>query len=261
MVSSCIAVLLTGCNVSEKDKPIWQQVKIGDLAPSRSGKQPSAQLLKAVNFDVYIFEIPAENIGALDDVWQRLSTKPLTFNDYEAFVANSFSVGFGQIRMWNKIADLLRAADGKKIETVSLLLADGQAETIAVAGFGNEQAIFYISTEGSMDGVTVGPGELALRIKAEKIPGSRGICNMSVLPVFSSPPAGAIPQLVALEKSGEFLFTCCRFGLKMSRGDFVFLGPKKYIGQQTTLAGLFFSRPGRRPVVRAYLIVCTGINY
>lgn len=260
-VFSCLALLLTGCNAPEESEPIWEQVKITDIAPAHNGKQPDSQLLKTINFNVYIFEMPAENISTLNDVWQMLYTKPLRFNDYDAFVANSFSVGFGEAQMWDKIADLLRAAGAKQVKTVSLLLLDGQASDLAIAGLGNKQTIFYISTDGSMEGATIGPGNLALRIKAEKIPGLRGVCNVDVQPVFSLPVRSSIPQLAAREKLGEFLFDAAGFRLKMSPGNFVFLGPEKYSSDQITLGSLFFSRPGPRPVVRTFLFVCTRINY
>lgn len=261
VVFSCLGLLLTGCNGPEKSEPIWQQVKITDIAPAHNGKQPDSQLLKTINFNVYIFEMPAKNINALDDVWQMLYTKPLRFSDYDAFVANSFSVGFGEVQMWNIIADLLRGAGAKRVKTVSLLLLDGQASDLAIAGLGNKQTIFYISTGGSMEGATIGPGTLALRIKAEKIPGSRGVCNVDVQPVFSSPIRSSIPQLAAHEKLGEFIFDAASFRLKMSPGNFVFLGPKKYSSGQITLASVFFNRPGLNPVVRTFLFVCNRINY
>ncbi len=259
-VLSCGGLVLMGCNAPEKRDALWQDVKITDIAPSRSGEEPGGQLLRTIDFGVHIFEIPGENISALDDIWQILYTKPLRFNDYDAFSANSFLVSFGQIQMWNKIADLLRAAGGKKVETVSLLLPDGQAHNLAIARLDNEQTIFYISIAGSMEGATLGPGKLSLRIKAEKIPGSRGVCKVSALPVFSPPVRSSIPQLATREKSSEFVFTPAGFELKMSPGDFVFLGPEEYTSHQITLGSLFFSRPKRKPTVRVYLIVCTRIS-
>ncbi len=274
-VLSSLAFWLTGCNGSKQSEPIWEQVKITDLAPSPSGKQPGAQLLKTINFNVYIFEIPAENISTLDNVWPMLHTRPLRFNDYDAFGANSFLAGFGQIPMWNRVAELLRSANGIQAGTISLLLPDNRAQTIAVAGLGKEQTVFYTSNNGSMEGATLGPGQLGLRIKAEKIPGSRGVCKMSAVPVFSPPRRSSIPLLSALEKSGEFLFRPAGFSLKMSPGDFVLLGPEKYDSGQITLGSLFFSKPEgslffselerkgpeRKPSVRLFLLVCTGINY
>jgi len=280
-VLSCAALLLTGCSVSLKSEPIWQNIKIGDLAPSQSKERPEAQLLKTTNFEVFFFEMPAENISALDDVWPILYTKPLKFNDYKAFSANSFSVGFGQNQMWNKVADALRAADGKEVGTVSLLLSDGRADDITIAKLANPKTIFHIPTDGSTQGVTIGPGTVSLRIKAERIPGSRGVCNIKAQPTFSPPVSSTIPRLAARRKSHEFLFVSASFELKMGPGDFIFLGPRRYTSDQITLSSLFFSRaepslpagtflvasgedkqkfrPYFGPVVRMFLIVCSRI--
>ena len=273
VVLGCVGFLLTGCNPPEKSDALWKNIKISDLAPSHPGSQP----LKIINFNVHIFETPDANISELDDVWEMLYAGPLRFNDYDAFIANSFSVGFGQIQMWNKIGDSLRAANSRKAGTISLLLVDGHANDITVVRIHDKQTIFYISTDGSMEGATVGPVELVLRIKAEKIPGSKGVCNVDTMPVFSPLKRSSIPELAARAKSGEFLFTSVGFRTKMSPGDFVLLGSKKYISSQTTLGGLFFSNPRgglffskskgsqvlkaeRKPFVRIFLLVCTGIK-
>lgn len=281
-VFSCLALLLTGCSAPEKSDVLWEQVKIGDIAGSGQDKRSVGQPLMTIDFVVYIFEMPAESISALDNVWWTLYTKPLRFDDYEAFGANLFSAGFGQVQMANEVRGSLQAAGGKRIKTISLLLLDGQSNDLIVATLGNELTVFYASTDGSMEGVTIGPGELGLRIKAEKIPGSRGVCNVNVQPVFLPLIASSIPQLAARAKSDEFGFASLGFRLKMSHGDFVFLGPRKYSSDRMTLANLFFSRsapsptvrmflfppskntekpmPYFGPVVRTYMIVCARIN-
>jgi len=266
---------LTGCTAPEEE-PIWENVKIGDLAPRRGGKLPSVRLVKTINFDLHIFEIPAENIDKLDDTRKTLYTKPLQFNSPHAFGANSFSVCFGQIRMLDKIYNLLLAASGKIIAKVSLMLADGLTETIAITGLDGPRTIFFTSTYGSREGANVGPGILALRLKAQTIPGSRGVCNVTAYPVYSPPIIkSAIPQLDARTKLREFPFSAAAFALKMGPGDFVLLGPKEHISDQTALGGLFFSNPKgslfiskterkppeRKPAVRIFLLVCTRTNY
>jgi hypothetical protein len=266
---------MIGCTRPEEE-PIWEKVKIGDLAPS--GKRPQAQLLKTINFDVHIFEIPAENINKLNDITSVLRAnygRPMRFNNPNAFSANLFSVCFGQIPMWKQVVDLLLATGGQKITTASLLLADGLSESIVVSGIDSPRTIFFISIGGTREGANVGPGILALRIKAEKIPGLRGVCNVDAFPVFSPPITGSsIPQLAAMTKRREFLFNSAAFGLRMSPGDFVFLGPEKYIDDQTALGGIFFNKPEgslffratehkgpeQKPAVRVFLLVCTGIN-
>ena len=278
MALSWVVTFLVGCEAPEEDKPIWEQVKIGDLLPIHSGKRPSEGSLKIINFDLYVFEMPAENIGVLADIWQILYAQPFRFDDYDAFAANSFSVGFGQIQMWDEIGGLLDAGGAKMMPTVSLLLADGQSSDVTIRSLYGEQPVFYISSGGSMKGVTIGPGKLALRIKAEKIPGLRGVCNVRVHPVFSPPVTSSIPQLAARAKAGELPFISAGFRLKMSPGDFFLLGPEKYISDQISLGSLFFSKPEgslffvkseskpsavipeRKPAIRVFLLVCTSID-
>jgi len=266
---------LIGC-LGPEEEPIWEKIKIGDLAPRQGGKPQSTRLIKTINFDLHILEIPAENIDKLDDTRKNLYTKRLRFNSLHAFGANSFSVHFGQIRMLDEIYNLLLAASGKIITKVSLMLADGLPESIAITGLDGPRTIFFTSTYGSREGANIGPGILALRLKAQTIPGSRGVCNVTAYPVFSPPMIrGTIPQLDARAKRGEFPFSAAAFGLKMGPGDFILLGPKEYVSDQTALGGLFFSNPKgslffskterkpleRKPAVRIFLLVCTRTNY
>lgn len=278
MVLSVVITLVWGCNGSEEEKPIWEQVKMGDLAPSHSGKRPSDQSLKTIKFNIYVFELPAEKVTALEDVWQMLYRHPVQVNDYTAFVANSFSVGFGEIQMWNKIGELLEGADAKRMPSILLLLADGQSDDITVVRLKREQAVFYVSGGGSARGVTIGPGKLALRIRAKKVAGARGVCHVEVHPVFSPPMRSFIPKLATHAKAGEVVFASAGFGLKMSPGDFFLLGPGEYISDQVSLSSLFFSKPEgslfypklegrstlgkpeRKPAIRIFMVLCTGIN-
>lgn len=266
------SLLLAGCNESAKEKPLWEQTKITDIAPAPI-RGPGDQFLKTMNFRVFVFETPARNLVKLDAVWQLLrgpgsaegargdfaSAKPLKFNDYQAFVGNSFTAGFGENRMWNGIRDLLLAAKSRNISTISLLLADGQFNDIPAAGFDRE-SLFYFSGSGQMKGASIGPGTIALRVRAEKIPGSRGVCKISAEPVFSPRIGMRIGHLAPGERTKDFSFGPVGFEARISPGQFVFLGPQEYLDDGTTLGSLFFSIPGREPVVRTYLLACTSIN-
>jgi len=274
VVLAYLIFCLAGCAEPEKE-PIWETVKIGDLAPSYGDKPPQTELLKTINFDLHIFEVPADNIDKLDDIWRMLYIRPLRFNDYRAFGENSFLARFGQIQRWDKIQELLLAADAQLITKVALFLSDGQAQTITVIGLDSPRTVFFTSISGSREGANIGPGILALRVKAQTIPGFRGVCDFNAHPVFSVPIKSAVPQLADRVKFREFPFISAAFGLNMSPGDFVMLGPKEYISDQTDLCGLFFSNPQgslffsktkrkpmeRKPTVRIFVLVCTRINY
>jgi hypothetical protein len=240
---------------------------------SRSAIWLPVELLKFTRLDVHIFEIPADNIPKIDKIRKRLFVRPLKLQDYKAFSANSFLVRFGQVDLWRQTNDWLLGAEARNLAKVSLMLADGEAQTIAITGLDRPQPLYYTAADGSKKGANVGPGIFGLKIKSEKIPGSRGVCDIVAYPVFSPPAESAIPQLDARGKLSEFPFTSTAFGLKMTPGDFVFLAPKEYISDQTELGGLFFSNtrgglffsktktPEYKPAVRIFLLICTGINY
>jgi hypothetical protein len=263
---------LVGCSEPEQE-PEPDKVKIGDLAPYYDGKPQQPKLLKTLNFDVHIYEIPAGNIDNLKKIRDKLYIKPLRLSDYPAFEANSFSVRFGQYKNWDDITTMLLASDAKKIANVSLMLPDGQSETITITGLNVPSKIHFTGTSGLREEVNVSPGIFGLLVKADKIQDEKGVCNITAYPIITPMTKSTIPTIEDRVRLREFSFTAAAFGLKMSRGDFIYLGPKEYISDQTALSGLFFSNPRgslfpgrdertppeRKPAVRIYLLICTMI--
>ncbi len=254
---SCLIALLAGC---AHEPPIWETVKITDLVPPANTKNPDGPLLKKANFKVYIFDIPAEKADVLNDIWPMLSTRPLGFNDDKAFAANLFSAGLGRVADWGRIARTLRAAGAKQAMTISMMLPQGLANDLTIAEFPQEQTIFYTTADGSAEGLTVNSGALVLRINAEPVPGSRGLCRVGAKPLYTPLIRTAVRQLAEKARAGEVPFDFAGLELKMGPDDFIFLGPKKFINNRITLGGLFFKKPDK-PVLRTYLIVCTSVNY
>jgi hypothetical protein len=281
-VLGCLFFMPAGCNSSEEQEPIWERVKLGDLASLHDPGQGDNRPLKTINFNVYVFEIPADSVGVLDDIRKSLYPGPLRFRDYDAFKANSFSVAFGQKLAAGRVAELLRGVGGTRVQMVSLLLPDGQFNDVVMAGLPGEQTIFYTATGGGMEGVSLGPGTLVLRIRAERIPTFKGFCSVKVSPVFVSATRRIVPRLGQGREVDEFLFASTEFRVKMAAGDFFFLGPADYADGRMALASHFFSRgapssvgrmllippseeggnpqPYYGPVVRSYVILCAGMN-
>jgi hypothetical protein len=274
ILSSVFCLLcLSGCPKPEAETPIWETVKIGDLAPYEGTKAAVPQTLKTVNLDVYVFEVPAVNISKLDRIRKTFYIRPLRLKSYPSFDADSFQVRFGQGERWKEMQDIVLAAGGQRAANVSLMLPDALPETIAVAGLDRPQSVFFTAPDGSRQAANIGPGVLGLRVQAETIAGAKGQCSVTAFPVFSPPTQRAVPQLNLRAKLREFPFTTAAFGLNMAPGDFVYLGPKEYSADQTALGGLFFSNPrgslffGKteaaefKPGVRVFLLLCTGMNY
>ena len=267
-----LCVSLIGCS-RPKEEPIWEKVKVGDLAPDGEN-QAKAEFVKAVNLEVRVLEIPADNISELDSIRKQLRIRPLRLTSFKAFEANSILARFGQGDLWNKVGTVLNAANAKEVVKVSLMLPDGEPQTLTVAGLRSVQTVFYTAADGSKQGAQVGPGLIGLRIQAGKVPGRRGVCEVVAYPVFSVPIKSTIRELDSQMRRREFPFTSAAFGLIMSPGDFVYLGPKQFVSDQTDLGGLFFTNlpgnlfidsanrkpPERKTAVRVFLLACTRID-
>lgn len=253
--------------------PIWEQVKIGDLAPYGGSKTEQPPTTRTIDLVVHVFEVPTENIEKLDRIRKTFYIKPLRLRNYNSFTSDSFLVRFGQNDRLQEIQEMLGDAGALQITHVALMLPDAIAQTIAVIGLDRPQSVFFTAADGSRQAANVGPGVLGLRIQAETIPGARGLASVTAFPVFSLPTERAIPELDARAKMREFPFTTAAFGVNMGPGDFVYLGPKEHISDQTALGGLFFNNPSGRlffsetkppefkPTVRVFLILCTGMSY
>lgn len=271
----CLCFYVVGCKSHQQSEPRKEQVKIADLAPAKSDKTRFGRSLKTINFDIHIFEIPADNINRLHDLWQMLYIQPMRFNSFKAFQRNSLLIGYGQMRMWTMVNEEISTAGGKKIATASLLLTDGQPYDFTIDSLNRRQSISFISTDGSNQGATIGPGILTLRLKADKSPQTKDGCQLEVYPVFTVPLKSPIEELTSRSKLREFVFSPAGFGLQMGIGDFVVFGPQRYISLLSTLDGLLFSKPqgslfidaggqktpAVKPAVRIFVFLYKRINY
>ncbi|MFC1739734.1 hypothetical protein ACFL1G_11920 [Planctomycetota bacterium] len=261
MVLIIAAVVLGSCGRSKREKPIWEELKVTDLPPSEPNDSWPFEMIKTANFDVYIIEIPEANSPRLNDLWQMLTREQLQIADYRAFTANSFLAGLGRGDIVEQVDRLLLEAAGRTRNKVTVLIPEGQTQDVGIAQLQNQRSIFYISTSGSMTGATVGPGNIALRLKPEKAPGSVGLCNLNVCSVFIPPALPSLESIEERQKKNQFIFEPVTFNAIMRPGDFLVLGPQQVDADPSTLNSVFFSRKEPKPVVRIYLLLCTGVLF
>jgi len=272
-----LAIGMAGCETApqkQQEQKIWEGIKIGDLAPPPNDRLPAPKFLGTVKIDVHAIELPADNVERLDELWAILTPGPIRMNSYNAFSENSFRVKFGRMEMWGKILEQLTAADGQRVATMSLAVADNDSTDLPIANLPVGRQISFIGGNLSRQRVTVGPGMLMLRLRAEPIPWMRGVRKIIAYPVHKLPLTTAIPQIQASARRQEFYFDPAAFALPMGPGDLVVLGPDKYTGERASLGGLFFSDPEgtlffnpnksqppeHKPAVRVYILVCTAVS-
>ncbi len=272
-----LVIAVAGCPTAarrQQEERIWEGVKLGELAPPPGDRLPAPQFLGTVNMSVYVMELPADSVDRLDDIWHDLVPGTIRMNSYNAFSNNSFRVKFGRMEIWDRIQELLTEAGGQQAATTSLVVPDNDTTDLPIANLLVARRITFVGNNLSKQVVNVGPGVLTLRLRAEPIPGARGIRKIIAYPVHTLPVAGTIPELQLQARRQEFYFAPAAFALQMSPGDFVVLGPDEYSGERITLGGLFFNNPEgtlffnpskrtppqHKPAVRVYILLCTGIT-
>ena len=271
-VLGCLFVFLPGCT-EPVTQPSRDDVQIGDLRTLETEKLPGKGSLRTANFDVHSYELPADNLGKLDDVWDSLHSRGLKFYNYRAFAGNLFRVGMGRQFAWSRLDDLIKDIGGKRMTVISLLLPDGRSDDLRLTGLDRPQEISFIDRSLLRDKVLIGPGLVNLRLIGSHVPGLRGVCQIVAYPTFTVPTTSAQGPMAELAKRQEVQFKAAGFGLKMSPDEFVVLAPTKYVSERLSLGGLFFTnldgtvftargkRPTRKISVRIFVLVCTSINY
>jgi len=249
-------VILTGCPGNNK-QPQTSGIKIGEIAPA--GKQVGPQILRTTNINIITYELPAENIKALEDILQMPDTGTIRYNDSNCFAANGLRASAGGFGSFDKITGLLNSAKAKKLYATTLLIQKGQPESITISRITSRMTISYIRRPSVTENAEVGPGIFELQVTARQVPGDEGLANVHITPAISIGTEGLAPLLAAKAKENDVRFYCAGFGQNMKPGDIIVLGPSGYNPDENVGISRFFTKTGTNPTVRVLVMVCTAV--
>lgn len=273
----CLAITLpAGCDNAQK-KPDTEGIKIGDLAPT--GKRVQPQVLRTTNIEIISYELPVDNITSMEGVWQILKPGTLRYNDLDGFAANGLRAAMGNFAAFNKVTEILKTANAKKLPTNSLLMSNNQPEMVNITRIPHK-TISFISRQGVVKDADVGPGIVGLQVlsrqiisdltslKTSKLPESNvelqanrpQLANIQITPVIFSSTEGAAPALAAQIRENDLRIYSAGFSAMMKPGDFILLSPREYNPDETTASGRFFTKSGHNPAITVYLLVCVSIS-
>lgn len=262
-----------GCKTTpNNEEQIWARTKIGDLAPQES--LPAPQFFTSVAMDVHVLELPADRLDRLDDLWAILSAKPVHLSSYSGFTENSFRMRAGRVEHWEQISLLLTDAGAQRVGTVSMIVPSNDTADLPIADLPAARQITFVGNNLARQSANVGPGVLALRLRAEPIPWARGVQKIIGYPTYTIPVVSAIAALQEKARQNEFYFAPAAFAVQMAPGDLVVLAPDRFTGERLSLGGLFFNKPEGtlffnpaartppevKPAVRVYILVCAAVN-
>ena len=261
-------------NTTEAEaSPIWEDIKLSDLespgGPDSNGLQP----MEGINLDVHHFEIPVDQIKTLGPVWNPLSKKSVRFKNALSFQGNGFQFSRSRANKLAWILGSLEKAQATKISVSSIILTEDYDSDLMITVLPGRHTISFLDMKGSTQSAAVGPGQLNLRLKAQKTEGSPYPNQITGYPMVTVPSHKGIKKLDQLASQYEAAFLSSSFSASVMPGDAFLLGPEEFYGEITSLGGLFFLNPqGRffdapqagsriaKPTLRVYVILCTSIQ-
>ncbi|NQV32717.1 MAG: hypothetical protein HQ515_08490 [Phycisphaeraceae bacterium] len=254
--------------------PMWQDVKLSDLEPPGDPDSNGLQPIAGVNLDIHCFELPVDQIKTLGPVWNPLTKQGIRFKNALSFQGNGLQLSRTKINKLSWILGSLEKAQAIKITISSIILAEDYDSDFMITALPRSHTISFLDMKGDTQSASVGPGQLNLRLKAQKTKGSPYPNRITGYPMVTVPSHKGIKKLDQLSRQYEAAFLSSSFSASVLPGDVFLLGPEEFFGEITTLGGLFFFNPqGRffdspragappvaKPTVRVYMILCTRIQ-
>jgi hypothetical protein len=259
-----VMMLLVGCASKEKEADT-KGIKIGELSPK--GKRISPKVMHATNIEVMCYELPADNISSMENIWQVLNAGTLRYNEPNSFTANGLRAAMGKFSEYQKVTAMITAANAKKQPTTSLLMGDNQPELLGITRIPNKTSISYIGRQGVIKQTDAGPGNAGLQIFTRQIvdlSAPRGaetsqMVSINVVPAILASTEGAAPAIADRIRENDLRIYSAGFSAIIKPGEFIMLGPAEYKQDEATATGRFFTKQGPKPAIRFFLLVCVSI--
>ena len=107
---------IVGCDepVKKPSDNLTNGIKLSQLIPKHSEKQPTA-----VNFKIFTFDIPVANYGRFSEAFDVLSKKQMRFSNGKSFRANGFEAGLGNTNSWQTVGNYLKKVGARRAKMSS----------------------------------------------------------------------------------------------------------------------------------------------
>ena len=260
---------LSGCRVGHTDKPVWVDVNIADLAPP---DKPALRLLKTIDFNILVYEIPIDHITQIRELWRGINTQSIQFKNAFAFHSNAFRIGLTQRLNW--VQGTLESAGAILAHEHKIIFGSVPENDLDIRMIDHHQSLHFCNYERRYQYINIAPSKLVLRLKCGPIPNMPETCQLLGYPVITSNISYSIPELAERARARDIAFNTTAFKCYLRIGDILVLGPEEYYGDESSLGGLFFKtpqgtlfledpqgdQPQQKPSLRVYVMVCTSIQ-
>ncbi|MBW8016870.1 MAG: hypothetical protein FVQ82_11835 [Planctomycetes bacterium] len=217
---------IVGCDEPVKKRPVFSPngIKITDLFPEKSEKQPTA-----INFKILTFRIPVTNYGGMSGAFNGLSRDLMRFSNQKSFKANGFAAGLGNSETWQSVGNCLRKVGAKRKKISTLIIYEDIGEDqypgneFMIGNISSNTLVSYYDLSGNSRKMNLTPGLLQWRFKARKIAHRRGLVQVKIEGLFKRWRDTKLSRLEGYD-TGEIVFKPTSMVMNMNVGDFVLIG-------------------------------------
>jgi hypothetical protein len=235
------------------DVPI-EGIRIEDVAPSTPSVTPVRIVFRILSFDV-----ASDQYEKVLDTFNKLGGKEITFVNYETFRGNNFNAAFGKSDEWPDVADVLSQIKAQRTTTENLIVYDDRGDDIVSMLVDSGGVVTFLEPNGSEITDEFSPGRFAWVLRARPVASIRGVAQLEMRPVYRLGIDSYISRLARFRDMRPF--DGGSFGLKMSAGDFLLLGPGRIDkSAQVNLSTMLFTSPKDPSAARIYMIGCVGVG-
>jgi len=262
-MSLFIAVfLVAGCHEPEAgmEGPPIDGIRITDLAP-RVKKQTPVRTV----FRVFTFEVPAEEMQSLGELFESMSKRQIRYADRAVFDGNGFRAGFGSQSEWGSFSAAIQAVASRTTNTRNVVAYELEGDELMTATLKFTEQVAWIGPRDAIVRNMFTFGRFSWMIKARRTGGIRGLAEVTIVPAYKLGTQDTFSQVDHFEDRSPF--ASCALDVRMSPGDYLLLGSTGEptggdglgIGPLTLTRLLFYSvdRPGS---LKVYLILCVGVE-
>ena len=260
-LTPAVLLILWGCGPAEPDAATQSgqhRLKVGDLAAPKAHRLPAQ-----VNLQMVVFEVPAENVASLAEVFGILRADPIQFADRATFEANDLRAGFGTRNIWEQLAEKLDDASAEQVYLNALVHFDDRGLDLMTLPLAERRTLSYVQADGKNASVELEPGQLAWSSTARPVPQLRGVADVGFRYVYRRQTDITKARLAQKDRVEERAFDFSVLSVKMSQGDFILLGPTAFheSNDEHELADMPFVVPSHPTgAVRLYLVICMRVG-
>lgn len=247
LLLASLMLLPAGCNT--KNDPNQEIKDVGSKIFTGTKKSSDGSIKKFVDMvkiRVGTIEVPAGSASRSGKLWNYLDEEPVALKS-SVLGLNGFRVGLGIEETWPEVMRALKELTAKTVKMTDIQTAPGQPAPVVVQEKRPVQTIFSYTDKGFLKGSDYPPGDNLLLLCPTINEYDRDSVLLTIQPQIRTTRHYRLPTTkdgytTLVRRPKIFDFTSMTFSLKVSKGDFLIIGPGAQSSRPSSMGHHFLTR-------------------